>query len=402
LYHDGQLLVRSGHPHLRISATPFDLTDSEQKKLLEKLLFALILAPLVIGDSLFAASLDDRIEEFRQFLQQYRSDEKIPSFSVALVKDGEIVLSEAIGWQDHDAEEPTTNATTYLVASISKTFTAATLLGMEADGHIDLDDDFTKLSDWDRRCEWLKNSGSIFGGGTLDDGTVVEPPRCNEPISLRHVLQHRVQGEPGSMFMYNPIVFGRLSNWVEENTDRSWRSWMNEYVLGPAELDTVGAGWRDPDKGVALTNLAPPFRHAPEEDDGIAPSILPNPELNASSGIIAGVLGLAKYSIALDQGKILPPELLERMWAPPIMSDGKPAAYAYGWWVQEWQGHKLVWHGGWWPDAYAGLLLKAPDDGWALIALGNTDAIHWDNPLHEAEVEKSPLAAKFLNLFVSN
>lgn len=369
---------------------------------MKKFCFVLMFVLFSNSNSSPAATLDDKLDEFRQFLEEYQREKLILSFSVALVKDGEIVLSEGIGWQDHDAEERTTAETSYLVASITKTFTAATLLAMESDEHIDLDDDFTKLSDWDGRCDRLTSSGIIFGGGTLDDGTVVEPPRCEGPISLRHVLQHRVQGEPGSMFLYNPIVFGRLSNWVEENTDRTWREWMYEYVIGPAELDSVAAGWRDPDKGVALTNLAPPFRHAPEQDDGLAPSVLPNPELNASSGIIASVLDLAKYSIALDQGKILPTALLERMWTPPSGLDGKPAPYAYGWYVQDWQGHKLVWHAGWWPDAYAGLLLKAPGDGWALIALGNTDGIRWGNPLHRAEVEKSPLAAKFLSLFVSD
>ncbi len=360
-----------------------------------------MLVSLTLGGPSRATELDDKLGEFRQFLEEHRREARILSFSVALVKDGDIVFADGMGWQDHDAEERTTAETSYLVASITKTFTGATLLAMESDGHIDLDDDFTTLSDWKGRCDWLTNSGIIFGGGTLDDGTIVEPPRCEGPISLRHVLQHRVQGEPGSTFLYNPVVFGRLSNWVEENTDRTWREWMYEYVIGPAELDSVAAGWRDPDKGIALTNLAPPFRHAPEQDDGLAPSVLPNPELNASSGIVASVLDLAKYSVALDEGKILPAALLERMWTPPLEADGEPAAYAYGWWVQEWRGHKLVWHGGWWPDAYAGLLLKAPDDGWALIALGNTDGIHWGNPLHRAEVEKSPLVAKFLTLFLS-
>lgn len=365
-------------------------------------LIVLLLALASFSNNSLATPADDKLEEFRQFLKEFRRDNRVLSFSVAVVKDGEIVFAEGMGWQDHDAEERTTVDTTYLVASISKTFTAATLLAMEADGHIDLDDDFTTLSDWSSRCDGLTSGGSIFGGGTLEDGTIVEPPRCEGKISLRHVLQHRVQGEPGSMFMYNPVVFGRLSNWVEENTNRTWREWMNEYVLGPAALDTVAAGWRDPDKSIALTNLAPPFRHAPEDNDGIAPSELPNPELNASSGIIASVMGLARYSIALDQGKILSAELLEKMWTPPTLADGSRAGYAYGWWAQDWQGHKLVWHGGWWPDAYAGLLLKAPDDGWTLIALGNTDGINWSNPLNRAEVEGSPLAAKFLDLFVAD
>ena len=355
---------------------------------------------MATGSSVSAESMDTRLQEFSEFLQEFRVEKTMPSLSVAVVKNDEIILNAAIGWQDHDAEEPTTTETSYLVASISKTFTAATLLAMEADGHIDLDDPFTTLSDWDRRCSWLTGSGIIFGGGTLDDGTVVEPPRCDTPFSLRQVLQHRVQGEPGSTFLYNPIVFGRLSNWIEENTDRSWRDWMNQYVLEPGELTTVAAGWRDPDKSVALLHLAPPFRYAPEDNDGIAPSVLPNPELNASSGIIASVTGLAEYAIALQEGKILSPSLREKMWAPPTLADGSKAAYANGWWVQDWQGHRLVWHGGWWPDAYAGLLLIAPDDGLALIALGNTDGLHWGNPLHKSEVEKSPVVAKFLSLFL--
>ena len=144
--------------------------------------------------------------------------------------------------------------------------------------------------------------------------------------------------KPGSSFLYNPVVFGRLSNWVEENTERSYRDWMYQYVIDPGGLDSLAAGWRDPGKGIALTQLAPPFRFDPDDNDGIAPSVLPNPELNASSGVIASVLDLARYSIALDEGRILPAELRERMWTPPVDPDGSPAPYAYGWYVQKLAG----------------------------------------------------------------
>ncbi|MBO6527078.1 serine hydrolase [Erythrobacter sp.] len=347
-------------------------------------------------------SIEEKLAEFDAFARQYRIENTVLSMSYAIVKDGEIIAAEGIGWQDHDAEERTTADTSYLVASITKTFTGATLLAMEADGVIDLDAPFTQLSDWDGRCDWLSSSGNIFGGGKpLDDGYV--PPRidCSAVLTLRNVLQMRVLGEPGTNFLYNPIVFGRLSNWVEEQTGTPFDVWVRKYVIDKAGLRDIAAGWRDPHGGDALRMLAPPFRHAPEQDDNLDPSALPNPEMNGSSGIIASARSLAEYSIALDEDRILDPVVRARMWTPAVDADGTRASYAYGWWTQDWEGTPLVWHGGWWPDAYAGMLLKVPDQGLTLVALGNTDGLHWGNRLQVAEIEKSPLAAKFLELFVS-
>lgn len=342
---------------------------------------------------------DPRIAEFDTYLQAFRREQRMPSLSVAVVENGEIIFARGYGFQDHDGEEPTTAGTSYLVASITKTFTGATLLAMEADGLIDLDADFTALSDWDERCEWLAGSGIIFGGTTLPDGTVIEPVGCEAPLSLRQVLTHRVNGEPGSDFLYNPVVFGRLSNYVEEQTGRPFREFVDRYVIDPAGLTNIAAGWRDEDKGHVLTHLAPPFGHGP--DGGVEPTPLPNPELNASSGIIASAPALADYAIALTEGRILSPALRDNMWTPPRKPSGEAEPYAYGWYVQDWQDRKLVFHTGWWPDAYTGLLLIEPDSGTALVALGNTDGLHWDKPLDEAGVEDSPIAARFLELFLA-
>lgn len=371
------------------------------------LLFALACLQLGIGPAHAQATpsptLAKKLAEFDTFVREYRIENTVLSLSYAIAMNGEIVAAEGIGWQDHDAEERTTADTSYLVASITKTFTAATLLGMEADGLIDLGNAFTKLSDWDRRCAWLSTSGNIFGGGRqLDDGYIPPPINCDAELSLRNVLQMRVLGEPGSNFLYNPIVFGRLSNWVEEQTGTSFDVWVRRHVIDKAGLDNIAAGWRDPHSGDALRLLAPPFRHAPEQADNLDPSALPNPEMNGSSGIIASARAIAEYSIALDEGRILEPALLKRMWTPPLDPDGSAADYAYGWWTQLYNGKQLVWHGGWWPDAYAGMLLKVPEDELTLVALGNTDGLHWANRLQVAEIEKSALAAKFLELFAAD
>lgn len=365
----------------------------------------LVFAALLFAAPSHAQPADDaaKLAEFKAFATAFRKERAVLSLSYAIVKDGRIVAAEGIGWQDHDAEERTTGDTSYLVASITKTFTGATLLAMDADKLIRLDDDFTTLSDWKTRCDRLSNGGGIFGGGVrLEDGHVPPKLDCAAKISVRQVLQMRVLGVPGSNFMYNPVVFGRLANWVEEKTGKPLEHWVRHYVIDKAGLKDIAAGWRDPKGGAALRNLAPPFTSGKNGWDSLAPTPLPNPEMNASSGIIASARSLADYSLALDQGRILSPALRATMWTPPTDPDGKPAGYAYGWWTQSWRGQQLVWHGGWWPDAYAGLLLKVPGKGLTLVALGNTDGLHWGNRTQVAEVEKSPLALKFLELFAAD
>lgn len=343
-----------------------------------------------------------RLEELDAFARQYRTDKAIPSLSIAVARGDKIVFTGSYGFQDHDAEEATTKDTSYLAASITKTFTAVTLLAMEADGHISLADDFTTFSEWDRRCNWLVNSGIIFGGADLGDLMIPEID-CDATISLENVLSHRVNGTPGGDFIYNPIIFGRLSNYVEEKIGRAWRDWMKEYVTRPGGLEGLALGWRDPVGGHILTNFAPPFKHVEPDvdDDGYIPSVLPNTELNASSGVIASPSALARYGAALLEGKILPQPLLERMWTPVEGAAGQPEPYGLGWYVEDINGRKVVWHGGWWPDAYAGMLVIVPEEKLVFAALSNTDGLHWGNPLNDANIAASPLVGAFANLFLN-
>lgn len=341
------------------------------------------------------------IQKLDTFARQFRKEQVMPSLSLAIAREGAVIFQGVYGYQDHDGEEVTTAQTSYLAASISKTFAAATLLGMATDGHISLSDDFTTFSEWDRRCNWLVNSGIIFGGAELE-GLTIPPIDCDAEISIEQVLGHRVNGVPGADFIYNPIIFGRLSNYVEEKTGRSWRDWMREYVFEPGQLEDIAMGWRDASAAHVLTHFAPPFKHVdPEVDaDGFLPSVLPNTELNASSGIIASPTALARYGVALLEGRILSQAQLDHMWDPAPGSNGEPEPYGLGWYVEQIDGHKVVWHGGWWPDAYAGMMLIVPDAQLVFVALGNTDGLHWGNPLNTANIQASPLVKKFFDVFV--
>jgi CubicO group peptidase (beta-lactamase class C family) len=81
-----------------------------------------LLAGLVLSGQLQAQASGDaaKLAEFKAFAKAYRAERGILSMSYAIAKDGRVVAAEGIGWQDHDAEEPTTADTSYLVASITR------------------------------------------------------------------------------------------------------------------------------------------------------------------------------------------------------------------------------------------------------------------------------------------
>jgi Beta-lactamase len=93
-------------------------------------------------------------------------------------------------------------------------------------------------------------------------------------------------------------------------------------------------------------------------------------------------------------------ETQEQMWAPTVSSEGQTLPYGLGWFVQQYQGHKLIWHNGYLPDCYSALLMKAPDKQLTFIALANSDALSSPFHLARGNVMTSAFADVFIRLFV--
>lgn len=130
-----------------------------------------------------------------------------------------------------------------------------------------------------------------------------------------------------------------------------------------------------------------------------APDLGPQGD-GAAGGVISTVLDLARFDIALDNGVLISAPSRQAMVTPMQSPDGEPFPYALGWFVQEYKGHTLVWHSGWWPDAYSALYLKVPAQNVTFIVLANSEGVWWDNPPDRAEVQHSAFAQVFLQTFV--
>jgi CubicO group peptidase (beta-lactamase class C family) len=269
---------------------------------------------------------------------------RIPGLSVAVVRNGELVMARGFGLADVAAGTPASADTLYPIGSITKTFTATLMLQLAEEGRLDLDEQVRKLVDWE-----------VPAG-----------------IRVRHVLSHTSEGVPGARFSYSSR-FNWLDNVVETATKERFRDLLAARVLAPAGLARTLPGEEREGYAESLAGLASP--HRIDAAGSVVRSKYPPMALHSSSGLSSTVTDLARYSIALDEGRLLSSAAREKAFAPAIATSGEPLPYGAGWFTQTVAGERVVWHTSWWPDAYSGLLVKVPSRRLTLALLANSDAL---------------------------
>ncbi|HYI11608.1 MAG TPA: serine hydrolase domain-containing protein [Thermoanaerobaculia bacterium] len=237
---------------------------------------------------------------------------RIPSLSVAVARDGEVLFVRG-------------GDTRYPIGSITKTFTSTLMLQLAEEGKLDLSAPVAPLVDFE-----------------------VDPA-----IRVNQVLSHTSEGR----FAYSSR-FNWLDNVVEAATTKeSFAKLMKERVLQRAALTRTV-----PDD--EANDRAEPHR---VENGKAVRSQDPPLGLHSSSGLSSTVLDLIRYSDALDEHRLLSAAAQERAYG------GRP--YGLGWFVQDVAGERVVWHTSWWPDAYSGLLVRIPSRRLTLAVLANTDGL---------------------------
>ncbi len=351
--------------------------------------------PLILVSATLSAR-EGNWDDFEKQVSEFRVQKQIPGLAIGVVHEGKLQWSKGMGFSDSNRTIPVTADTPFWIASVSKTFVGLAYLHLAAEGKIDLEEAASKTPNFDGICEWLQSSGIAFAEG-LD---------CSETIKIRHILHHQVNSPPGSQFMYNPIMYSRLSRHLEHKFGQGIDSvegrhnflgqLIDEKILVPANMSRTMSSMWDRSKMAVYFDLADGFK---VDERGYKTKLRrPDKHIAGGAGVVSTVNDLAKYEKALVQGDILPANDAEQLFQPAQFESGDTSPYGYGWYFQCYNGTKLMWHGGWDPESgYSALYLRVPSQKVALIALANSESgLWWGNSLTNPEVEKSDLARLFL------
>lgn len=270
------------------------------------------------------------------------------SGSVLAAQGGKIILAKGYGWADRENEVRETEATVFSIGSITKQFTGAAILKLEAAG---------KLSTADVIGKYFKDVPADKTGITLHQlathtaGFTGALGDDYEPIGLEDFVKRAMASElrfpPGTRYEYSNVGFSLLGIIVEMVSGKGYEEFLQEALFQPAGMTRTGyqrpgfvksdlaVGYRDGERwGTALDR---PWR--PEG---------PGWHLRANGGILSTVGDMYRWYLALKANLVFPGAVRAKYFAPHVREypDG-PSYYGYGWVTQKTEaGSTLVWHNG--------------------------------------------------------
>ena len=145
---------------------------------------------IVASLMMFMACTPSREQMTNQAINDVMNEFQAVGISAAVVKDGKIVYNQSFGYKNLETKTPLANDDIMRIASISKSFTATSLLQLVDKGIISLDDDVSNLIGFQIR----------------------NPHHPEIPITLRMVLSHtasiRDKEDYFTLDHLNPAVYG--------------------------------------------------------------------------------------------------------------------------------------------------------------------------------------------------
>src|SRR5580693_1883887 len=315
------------------------------KSLLFLALLIFTLVSLTILPALRAESTlpEDAKATIDAAVNQVLSSTKVPSASIAIVKDGRIAYLQAYGLARLTPPMEATPQMQYPIGSISKQFTAAAVLFLAQEHKLTLDDPVSKyLPDLSRAREvtirMLLSHTSGYQDYWPEDYVMTS---MMVPTTAQHILdewgKRPLDFAPGTEWQYsntNYVIAGRI---VEQVSGMALIDLLEKRIFLPLGMVNV----YDSDASrLPATDPTGYERHA------LGPP-RPSPQTGANWMFAAGELAmpahdLALWDISLINRSLLSPTSYAQMFTPVLLKNGDNTGYGLGVYLKKRDGHTMI------------------------------------------------------------
>ena len=325
----------------------------------------------------------------------------VPGASIAVIRDGALVLQKAYGQGRLEPPTAANPAMRFAVGSISKQFTAAAILLLVEEGKLTLDDPVSRFFPaltraGEVRVRDLLNHTSGYRDFWPQDYV---PAFMLRPMTVERLMRdwamQPLDFAPGTQYQYSNTGYAIAGAIVEKVSGQPLFDFLRQRIFAPLRMSSVvdvSLGRLGPADaaGYLRYTLGPP-RLAPKEGAGWL----------FGAGELAMTAGdLARWDLALLDGKVLAPDSFKAMTTARLLASGVSTQYGFGLSVYMQSGRRVLEHDGEVSGFVAENVLY-PDQRAGTVVLTNQDASGAAERIAERVadllfIDDSPLTARQL------
>jgi CubicO group peptidase (beta-lactamase class C family) len=271
-------------------------------------------------------------DEIAERLEAYAERIRPFGFSGAFLvgRGAHIVYERGVGYADRRTESPITPETIFDTGSITKQFTAATILALQEAGRLRVTDTlatFFPEVPADKRAITVHQLLSHSAGLHFTFGHDYDPLTRDGLIAA--IMASKLGSVPGTAFNYSNVGYTLLAAIIELVEACSYEQVLRERILRPVGLTETGYVLPDWDR----TRIAHGYDGSADWGtslDHLWASDGPYWNLRGSGGLLSSLRDLHRWHRALRDGSVLSEESRVALFRPNIPMT-KGVSYAYGW-----------------------------------------------------------------------
>ncbi|MDQ6799549.1 MAG: beta-lactamase family protein [Acidobacteriota bacterium] len=295
-------------------------------------------------------------------LRDYSGD--VPGASVLVVRDGKVVIRKSYGMANLEERIAATPDTNYRLASVTKQFTAASILILAKNGKLSLDDPITKYLALPAYANAITIRHLLTHTSGLFAYEDLIPPGTTRQLKDADVLAILKDDDgsyfpAGTQYRYSNTGYAFLALIVERASGQRFADFLRDNIFKPAGMNATVAF----EEGVStVARRAYGYSRADgawhRTDQSLTSAVL------GDGGIYTSIDDLVHWIAWLESGRF------DDALVPAIATDDPAVRYGFGWRISEHGGHRIVWHTGE-TIGFRNAIVRVPDRHLAVVVLTN-------------------------------
>lgn len=327
------------------------------------------------AESRSVQSIEARIDKL--FAQWNKPDS--PGCSVAVGRNSVVVFERGYGMANLELGVPITPQSVFEAASISKAFTAMSIMLLAQGGRLSIDDEVRKyIPEWSDATHHLTVRHLLsHTGGLRDVFLLVELAAPRRPGGdfnqwLVHLLarQRGLNFTPGSDAQYNNGAYVVLAEIVKRVSGQPLREFAEVNIFKP--LGMSDSRFQDDGSRIVPNRASGYYREGGELRQSV---VSPYPPIG-NSGLLSTAHDLVLWLQNFSDARVGDAAHLSQMQTPAVIPGGYTGAFGLGLEIGDDHGLKTIGHGGG-GGGWGAYVVRYPEHGLNVAVLCNLDEIGW-------------------------